>query len=352
MPEGVFPKGFWFWPPILLVGLFLPFVFASDYFVSVAVLFGLYASINLMWMLVIGTAGIYSFATLAIVGVSAYVVSYFGGASQAGYDLTKPEWPIWLVLLVATAVGAVSGLVVAAPAIRLRGIYFALITIGLVELARTFVVQRTELGRALGLSGAKTFVPDDLLATEGARYISYYVAFTLVIVSLVVYWLVDGGRLGLLLRTARESEPVAHAFGVDVVRARLAVFLVSSAMLGLIGGAYVGFYGGISPQIFDFDTLLLLLGMMVVGGLGSAKGVLLGTALLLFIDQRFLEAGASRLIAIGFIMLLVTIFTKRGLVGIPGQLRAWMNEGDLGRKETAPAAADEIPAGSTMTKAP
>ena len=109
-----------------------------------------------------------------------------------------------------------------------------------------------------------------------------------------MYRLVASGRLGLLLRTARESEGVAKGLGIDVVRARFAVFIISSAVLGLIGGFYTGFYGGVSLTIFDFNTLLLLLAMIVVGGVGSAKGAIIGTALLLYIDQTYADLRQSR----------------------------------------------------------
>jgi len=106
-----------------------------------------------------------------------------------------------------------------------------------------------------------------------------------------------------------------------VVRARLVVFVVSSAMLGLVGAFYGSYYKGVSPSIFDFGTLLLLFAMMVVGGMWSARGVLIGTGLLLFIDQHWLSAGPPRFIAIGALMLLVTLFTEQGLDGLPAQIR-------------------------------
>ena len=149
-----------------------------------------------------------------------------------------------------------------------------------------------------------------------------------------MYKLVDSGRLGLLLRTARESEGVAKGLGIDVVRARFAVFIISSAVLGLIGGFYTGFYGGASLTIFDFNTLLLLLAMIVVGGVGSPKGAIIGTALLLYIDRTYadLDTPAWRFVWIGIIMFGVTLGTTRGLVGLPAQIRAYLERRRARRK--------------------
>ena len=306
--------GGWFWLPALSVAVALPLITGDTYFLGVCVVFAIYASINLMWTLVIGTAGLLSFATLAIVGGSAY----FAGYQAKVHHLS---WPIMLVI--AAGAGAVAGLVVAAPAIRLRSVYFALLTLGLVQLADSYVEQNRALGGAQGLVGVPGFIPVKDFGTARGAAIGYYAGIALLGLCLSVFWAVDRRRLGLVLRTARDSEPIAGALGIDIVRVRLTVFVASSAMLGLVGGFYAAYYANVSPGIFSFDTLLLLLAMMVIGGLSSARGVVLGTALLLFIDQRFLNTGPWRLIAVGIVMLLITLFAADGLVGIPGQLRTW-----------------------------
>lgn len=304
----------WFWTALFLLGVLLPTFYVDEYVYSVLVLFGLYGSINLMWGLVIGTAGILSFATLAIVGVGAYLATYL--SINEGWN-----WPE--MFAIATVAGALLGALVAAPAIRLRGVYFALLTFGLVELFRAYASVSSGLGQAYGLFGARSFVAERYDGTDTGSIIGYYAAIGLLLVALVVYWLIETGRLGLLLRTARESEHVAKAIGIDVVRARFAVFIVSSAVLGLSGAFYASYYKGVSPSIFDFGKLLLLFAMMVVGGMGSARGVLVGTGLLLFVDQHFLSSGPARLIAAGALMLVVTLATDRGLDGLPVQLRRW-----------------------------
>jgi branched-chain amino acid transport system permease protein len=313
-PEGILPKGFGFWSLAFLVALFMPLVVGGIGFISDSALLMVYLGINLMWILVLGTAGIYSFATLAIVGASGYAAAYL----SVRHGLS---WP--LMLVIGLLVGAGLGVLIAVPAIRLRGIYFALFTFGLAELFRSYTTVTDALGGAPGLYGAGTFVPADKIGTETGALIGYYGAALLVVASLVVYRLVDGGRLGLLLRTARESEPFAKALGVDVVRARLTVFVVSSGMLGLIGALQVCLYRGISPSAFRFDTLLLLFAMIVVGGLASARGVVIGTVVLFFISQHYLDAGPMRFVAAAVIMLAVTLLTTHGLAGVPAQIRAW-----------------------------
>jgi branched-chain amino acid transport system permease protein len=315
VPKGILPRGTIFWTSMLLIGLFLPLTFGGLGFLSDLALLAVYASANLMWSLVLGTAGIYSFATFAIVGASGYVAAYLSVAHG---------WP-WPAMLVAgTVAGLGLGLLVTIPAVRLRGVYFALLTFGLASLFSSYAAVTDALGGAQGLYGAGSFIPEGDVGTRTGALIGSYAGLLLLIVAVIVHRVVDDGRLGLLLRTARESEPFAQALGIDIVRARLTVLAISSAVLGLVGAFYVCFYRGISPGIFDFGTLLLLFAMIVVGGIGSRRGVLLGTAVLLFINEYFLQSGPARLIAIALLMLLVTLFATRGLVGIPEQLREWL----------------------------
>jgi branched-chain amino acid transport system permease protein len=290
-------------------------------------IFSLYVSINLMWMLVIGTAGIYSFATVGVVGAGAYLAAYLAGGSPGGEDIEGARsLSVVLMVLGAAGFGALLGAIIAAPTIRLRGVYFALFSIGIAEVLRAIVKQQEAFGRSVGLAGASRFLKQDQIATETGRTIHFFIGLALIVFCLIVYRLVSGGRLGLLLRTARESEAVAMGVGIGVVRARFAVFIISSAVLGLIGGFYTGYYGSVSLTIFDFNTLLLLLAMIVVGGIGSAKGAIIGTALLLYIDRTYadLDNPAWRFVWIGIIMFAITLGTTRGVVGIPSQVRGYI----------------------------
>ena len=328
-----------FWPVVIVLAVALPPLYDDSYVMAELVLFGIYFAINLMWSLVLGTAGLYSFATLAFVGAAAYSCAWLS---------INHSLPWWLYAPVGMAVGAVAGLLVALPAVRLRGVYFALLTIGLVEACNQYVTGDTaNLGGAQGLVGADSIIPPSKQGLIEGYYYAYAAIGVIVIVALLVYWWVSSGRLGLRLRTARESEPVAQALGIDIPRARLAVFVITAAVLGLVGAFRASYDAGANKSVFDFSTLLLLFAMIVVGGINSPKGILLGTALLQFIEQHYVSWGAPRLILLGAIMLLITLFTTDGLAGIPDQI------GRALRGRGAPAADDAAPAamgGGTMTE--
>jgi len=286
--------------------------------ISAGTVFLIYAAINLCWTLVIGTAGIFSLATMAVVGASAYAAS----AMSVFYG-----WPWWTMLPVGAVTGLVFGVVIALPASRLEGFYYALLTLGLNELCRVYVVQSRTFGSATGgLYGADSFIPSGL-TQRGELLTGYYAAFVLMLAALCLFRFVNGKRLGRVLRMAPEKrEAFAEAVGVNYRAARIQVFVISSIGLGVIGGFYASYFRGASPSLFSFDTVLLGIAMLVIGGLGRSEGAVLGTFIVILIDKVFLQLGPLRLILIGSIMLLVVLFLKNGLFGIKHQFRNWRNK--------------------------
>lgn len=321
-----------FWVMVAVIAVMIPLVAGTPFFLSVMVAFMVYLTWNTMWGLVIGTAGLQSFATVAVAGLAAYVAAYLSTPSGnsalactdfSGRILGLPVVHWYIALPIAIVAGVVVGFIISLPAIRLRGIYFALLTIGLVELCRAYVSQdKCNFGGAQGLYGADSFIPENLAGSLTGTTYAYIGAAVLALIALIVYWRVNYGRLGLLLRTARESEPVAEVLGVNVVRARLAVFLVSSAVLGAAGGFYTAYYHSISPNFFSFSTVLFLFAMVMIGGVNSPRGILIGTMLLQFIDQRFVDVDPpeARYIFIGLLLLVVTLVASDGLISIPDQI--------------------------------
>lgn len=304
-----------YWIAGLAVLLIVPPVFGDNSFLSAATVFAIYAAINLVWMLIIGTAGIFSLATLAVVGAAAYAVSYL----SINFGL-----PWWGMIAAGPFVGLLFGVVIAVPAIRLEGFYYALLTVGIAELCREWVLQTQALGAAsYGLFGADTFLPEDI-SERGGLVLSFYAAFLVMLAALALYRMINGQRLGLLLRAAPESqEAFAEAIGINYRAARIQVFLISSAALGVIGGFYATYFKGASPALFTMDSLLLLLAMIVIGGIGTAEGAVVGTLIVVLFDRVFIGLGPIRLMIIAAIMFGTVLFLRRGLFGIAPQFRAW-----------------------------
>jgi branched-chain amino acid transport system permease protein len=307
---------------LCLLGLFAAPAFfpvsMENTLLTAGVTFGVFAAINVCWTLIIGTASIFSLATYAVVGVAAFLTSYL--SIQYGV-------PWWYLPIIGTVLGALFGGVIALPAMRLDGFYYALLTLGLNELCRVYFTTSKEFGSASGgLYGADTFIDSDW-----DPYIqslaSYYSAFALLIACLFLFRFTNGKRLGRVLRMAPEKrEAFAQATGVDYRRARITIFLLTSTMLGFIGGFYAALYRGVSFSIFGFDTVLLGLAMLTIGGIGKAEGAVVGTLIVVVLDKVLIELGPTRHILIGLIMLFVVLFLNNGLYGMKKQFYAWRDK--------------------------
>lgn len=290
--------------------------FLSNSLISVASIFCIYAAINVLWTLIVGTAGIFSLATLAVVGVSGYL------AAAANVYLGVP-WPF--MLLIGPMVGLVAGAILAAPSTRLDGLYYALLTMGVAEICRVFVSQLRTLTQTGGaITQVDSFIPEDWFLQRPGLLLGFAGAFLLLLGALLVWRLVHSERLGLVLRaakTSREDEAFSEAVGIDFRKARLLVFVISSAALGVVGAFYAMYYRSMSPAIFSLDQLLLLFAMMVIGGLGRAEGAVIGAAIVTLIDKGLIELGPLRIIIVAAIMLGVTIFAREGFTGSRDQFR-------------------------------
>jgi branched-chain amino acid transport system permease protein len=306
-----------FWIAALTILLVLPLGVGNQRFLSLFGIICIYAAINVMWTLIIGTAGLQSFATLATVGVGAYGSAYL----SITYGL---PWP--LMLVAGAGFGAIMGWIISLPARRLDGLYYALLTLGLSEFMRNFVTQSDALGGKFNgaLFGVAQIVPSDLLTTRAGQSLLYLTAFMALLVILIVFRWVNGGRIGLMLKsaaTSKEDESFASAIGVDFQKARTHVFIIASAALGFMGAFYATYIGGTSLQIFSLELLLLMLAMIVIGGLGKAEGALIGTVIVVGITQWFTDWGPWRIVLVGVLALLSVVYTRNGIFGLKAQIQ-------------------------------
>ncbi|SIT80124.1 branched-chain amino acid ABC transporter permease [Pontibaca methylaminivorans] len=310
-----------YWALCLLLIALGPFLFPGAMYntlLSAGTIFCIFAAVNVCWTLILGTASIFSLATYAVVGVSAFVTTY------ASIQIGLP----WFTLpILGGFLGLAMGGLIAIPALRLDGFYYALLTLGLNELCRVFFTTSKQFGSASGgLYGADSFLPASW-SPAAQSLLSYYSAFGLLIAALFLFRFINGKRLGRILRMAPEKrEAFAATCGVDYRTARITIFVVTSAALGFIGGFYATLYGGTAFSIFSFETVLLGLAMVTIGGIGKAEGAILGTLVVTFLDRVLISWGPTRMFLIGIIMLAVVLFLNTGYFGIKKQFNAWRDK--------------------------
>ncbi|MCC6002166.1 MAG: branched-chain amino acid ABC transporter permease [Pararhodobacter sp.] len=305
------------WWLVGLAGLVATAPFLSDAMLQIAIVFCVFAAINVIWTLIIGAAGILSLATMATVGLGAYA------AAAANVYLGVP-WP--LMFPVGLLVGLMAGGLLALPSTRIDGLYYALLTIGVAEICRVSISQIRALApQNSSINNVDSFIPQDWFLQRPGLLLGFASAFVLLLLALLLFRLVNSERLGLQLQAAREDEEFSEAVGIDYKRARLLVFLIASGALGVIGAYYAMLYRSISLNIFSLDQLLLMFAMIVIGGMGRAEGAVIGTAIVVLIDRALIDLGPLRIILIAAVVIIVTLTTHRGLADARSQFRAYRN---------------------------
>jgi branched-chain amino acid transport system permease protein len=293
---------------ILLVAMAPLYLNQYPYQMSVVTGAFFYAILASSWVLVAGTAGQFSFAHMALMAIGAYT------SGLLGRDLgTSPIVGILIGTLMAGSVGLVIGLL----CLRLRGAYLALFTIAFSEIFRTVVL--TEYKFTAGSNGL-TLAP--LYAGISARS-EYYITLGLLLVTLaLMYWL-SNSRFGLFIRAMREDEDAAAAMGVNIVRYKVMIFVITSMIVGLAGGVFYHQVGIITPNTMELLQMSLVVAMAVIGGIeslfGAAAGaILIRIALELMREINILglriELGAWRYAAFGLLLMFTLRFAQNGLL--------------------------------------
>jgi branched-chain amino acid transport system permease protein len=292
----------------LVVALLLPFT-ADDYAVHVLVLVMIYMIGALGLQLVIGFGGSIVVGHAAFVGAGAYASALLS---------LRLGLPFPLALLGAALVAAALGLVFA-PILRLPGHYCAIATLGFGEIVNLVMVNWTSLTN--GMSGLSNIPKPRLgsLVAETDRAYYYVVLATLVLVYGALGRLVHS-RFGRALVAARENELAATSMGVNVPRQRARAFTIGAACAGLAGALLAHFVTYISPDSFTLVESIGFLTMVVLGGLGSLPGALLGGLIVTGVPEILRGLAEYRILVYGFLLVLFMMFLPGGLADLGPKL--------------------------------
>jgi branched-chain amino acid transport system permease protein len=296
----------------------VPLVIGTRYIISQITLFFIWGIVVTQWNLVLGVAGIFSLAQMALFAIGAYataMLAYYGA------------FPLLAAMPVAALVTVAASLLIGFACLRLKGAYVALLTLAVAQVIYLIVVNDTAcftnppsgclplLGGVRGFSRFGDLGFRDLLGSK--FYVGhYYVGLGLLLTAQLFCILLIRGPLGLAFRALRDNPGYAVSRGVGRLRYQLWVFGLSAFFTGLAGAFYAANFGVVGPIVFSVSMLLFLLAMIVVGGLGTVWGPLLGAALLMAADEGLREFGTLREIGLGLVLAIFVILLPRGLSGI------------------------------------
>jgi branched-chain amino acid transport system permease protein len=275
---------------------------APDHMVFVATLIALF-SIGVMGQnLLIGYTGQISFGQAGFLAIGAFTFGHLriGGA------------PFLPALLGAGIAAAIAGMLVGFPSLRLKGPYLAIATLGFgVAVYQVFVNWEFLSGGRSGLAIAKL---TPMLGLSGSRY-EYYVYLLLVVAFTLATYNLISSYVGRALIAIRDSEIAAEVNGINLTRYKLLAFAISSFYTGVHGALYAQVLGHIEPQIFNLTESITLFVAVIIGGVASIEGSILGAAFVLLVPKLFADLRELVPVIFGVTILLVLIFEPLGLYG-------------------------------------
>ena len=309
---------------LLLIAAVLPLVWRNDYVIDVALTALIWMVLNQSWNLQLGIGGIWNFGQLAIFAIGGYVAAL--ASIEAGIN------PWISLLLGGLAAAAVSG-VIGIPVLRLRGIYASLLTFSFGEVVRLLVISDESglTGGSFGLSGVPGLAFEGL-SPDAQQRAYYWVILGLVILTAVFVYVFIHSPLGVALKALRDAPGYAASRGVSPIKMQVITFATSAFIAGVAGGFYAHYFGVISPSVMGLGPMSLFVAMLVVGGLGTFWGPMLGTALIMVVSEYLRDYQDLRLIIVGLILLVTIVLAPRGVVPLLGsawrRLQRWMAEDD------------------------
>ncbi len=335
-------------------------LFLGQYITSVFDLVGLYIIMGIGLNVMVGYAGMLDLGFVAAFAIGAYSLGLFTTPSMVTCGGVPPDqinaenvatlctgiMTFWQAWPLAALTAGLSGLILGVPVMRLRGDYLAIVTLGFGEIINRVALSSTFkplLGGAQGVSPIPTPVidlralnPDWFFRLDNAVSVYYLILFTVLLVAFVVLRL-SVTRVGRAWRSIRADEDVAQAMGIHLVGSKLLAFGISRTLAGLGGAIFAAWLQGIFPNSFTLLVSINVLSLVIIGGLGSIPGVVVGAMILIGLPEALREFQDYRLLAFGALLVTTMLLRPAGL--IPPPVRRLAEEAEERRAQTQPVEA-------------
>nr|WP_246174389.1 ATP-binding cassette domain-containing protein [Pandoraea bronchicola] len=279
----------------------------NGYFVVVIAGVALLAICGVGLNLLLGLTGQVSFGHVGFYAIGAYAVAIL--TTQAGW----PFWPAWLA---GGVMAALTGGLLALPALRVRGPGLAMVTI-----AFGFIVEHGAVEwRALtgGQNGLMGVMPPGIFGVAGSERVVAVAALAVLGVALLIYARISRGAWGAAMRAVRDSETAAASIGVNPLIVKAVAFAFSAALAGLAGGLFAPLQSMVTPGMFSFLQSLLFVLVVMIGGAGTIAGPLVGAVVVGLLPELLASLENLRLLCFGVLLLVVLWGAPNGVIGVLG----------------------------------
>lgn len=305
---------------LVLTVFLLPLVMTDPYYrhILIRIFIWIILALGARLMLVVGEINL---AQAGFMGMGAYGVAIL---------TTKLGWSFWLALPVAGIISGLLAVPIGYPLLRIRGVYFVMVTFAVSEVFR-MVWKRWE-GLFGGPSGI-LHIPRPNAIPLGFTTIEfvgkapfYYLALILMLVTIVVMYAIDRSRVGLIMRSIRQADLLSEGVGINIMRYKLLGFVIGSFFAGIAGGFQASYLTSTSPYDYTWMQSLYMLLYAVVGGTATVLGPIVGSCVLVGIEEALWPLHQYVPIFLGAILIAVLLSLPRGLISIPERIRSRLGD--------------------------
>jgi branched-chain amino acid transport system permease protein len=308
-----------------------PFTQSTDQYASVGTNILIFGAVALGLNVVVGLTGLLDLGYVAFLGVGAYSAALVSGAATSRFHVVFP-W--WAAALTGAAAAAVAGLVIGAPTLRLRGDYLAIVTLGFGEIFRIAVGNMDGVAGP-NLTGGPNGIPNipdieffgvnlgqahNVLGHSIQRFSNYYLLMLLFLaITVIVFTRAASSRIGRAWVAIREDETAAQAMGINGFRFKLLAFTLGASLAGLAGLVWAHVLYSVTPDPYQFSYSVppnsaFLVAAVVLGGMGTVSGPILGATLLFLIPYKLEFVGKYQLLLFGIALILLMRFRPEGII--------------------------------------
>jgi branched-chain amino acid transport system permease protein len=317
-------QGWWGLLLLFVIICIVPFIITNIYLIGVVITIFLYITYSSSYRLVLNT-GQLLFGAHGFIAVGAYASTLL---------VTDLGFSFWLALPLAGLITAILAVIIGYPALRVKGVYFAIITWGFAQsIVFLFIRAENIFGGNAGISHIPAPNPIsipflgtllfDRSTTEGIRPY-YFLMLIIMIFALYVLYRLEKSRYGLIYSAIHEADILAKAVGINIMRYKVLAFAIAMGLSGLGGSFYAHYAQSITPRDFQVVLTVMLAIYVVFGGLDKFAGPIVGVTIMLIAEQFFVGMGAYKMMLLAGLMVLVMLFFPGGILDLPKQISVWI----------------------------